>query len=63
MKAKDVRLYAKNFYNLPRVEVRNQNEGCVFVIHSGKHRLLTKSQAIAFANKLCERFNDGQEGK
>ena len=61
MKVNKVRLHVKVWHDA--VTVYDQEKGLVFSIRWGRLFYRTKPQAIALANRLCDRFNAGQEKK
>ena len=61
MKVKDLRLHV--FVWNETIEVQDQDKHLVLRMHSGRYTGRTKPQAIAIANRLCDRFNAKQEGK
>ena len=63
MKVKDMRMSFGVSHSLPRIILRI-NYQHLTNIYWGQHTIFTsKTQAIAIAKHLCDRFNTGQEGK
>lgn len=63
MKVAEVRLHAVVWDEYQVVRVFDQGGNFVFKISWGKYTKRTKPQAIAIVNRLCDRFNSGQEKK
>ena len=63
MKVNDLRLHLVVKSLMGEVKVFDQDGFIVFAISWGIFIRRNKTQAIAIANRLCDRFNTGQEGK
>lgn len=61
MKTKDVRLHLRILQDYQRIHIDDHHHMIVATIGWGKVFHRTKSQAIAIAERLCDRFNAGQE--
>lgn len=63
MKVKDMELHFVVYSKFTTVNIYDQDGISIFSIRWGRHFCRTKPQAIDIAKLLCDRFNDGQEGK
>ena len=61
MKVKDMRMGFGVSLTLPRIHLRINGLYLTTIYWGRDTRFTRKSQAIAFANRLCNRFNAGQE--
>jgi len=62
MKVKDMRLHLVSDDRLREIVLLDQAYREVCITYWGPN-VRTKSQAVAIANRLCDRFNSGQKGK